>query len=100
MRSARGEHCRFRSVSPICLRRLNCFTGAVLATLATFETWIADNKMPFFPAFTDHGTVHLERVMQSAESLFTEAGWKRLTPRNAGCTVLATLKCAIRCAAC
>ena len=65
--------------------------GAVRKILGDFEVWIGEDRMPFFPAFTDHGTQHVERVMRGAESLAVDSSWDLLTPSDAACLLLAVL---------
>lgn len=40
---------------------------------------LADNKLPFFPDYTDHGTDHINQVMESEIDLVPEAVWNEST---------------------
>lgn len=40
---------------------------------------LADNKLPFFPDYTDHGTEHINQVMESIVDLVPEAVWNGST---------------------
>jgi hypothetical protein len=37
-----------------------------------------DNKMPFFPAYTDHGAPHVASVLEAAERLIPQPVWREL----------------------
>jgi molecular chaperone HtpG len=65
--------------------------GAVLQTLDGFETWLKDNKLVFFPEYTDHGPEHVERVMRGAEGLIREDAWSFVTAEDAAVLLLAIL---------
>ena len=65
--------------------------GAVLSSLAELEPWIADNKLPFFPEYTDHGPDHINQVFVTAEALIRDEAWEVLTPEDAAVLVLAIL---------
>jgi molecular chaperone HtpG len=67
---------------------LHAFVGA---TLTNFRPWIADNKLPFFPGYTDHGCEHIESVMAGAEGLICDPAWDHLTAHDAAALVLGIL---------
>jgi molecular chaperone HtpG len=73
------------------LRQDRHLHAAVSKTLGDFEVWLGDNRLVFFPDYTDHGTTHIARVMRGTESLIADAAWPHLTPVDAGCLVLAVL---------
>src|SRR4051812_27950685 len=73
------------------LARDNGLHGAVRTTLDRFGRWFADNKMVFFPGFTDHGTAHVESVMRGAEGLVRDEAWAVLTPEDAAIGLLSIL---------
>jgi molecular chaperone HtpG len=54
---------------------------------------VGDNKTPFFPAYTDHGVEHLERVLDAAVRLVPAAVWEAelLTPADAAVLTCACL---------
>jgi len=66
---------------------------ATLELLGAAEKILADNKTPFFPAFTDHGVRHVEAVLAGAEKLVPKKVWKGdlLEPTDAAVLVGATL---------
>ncbi|MDC3959826.1 HD domain-containing protein [Polyangium jinanense] len=65
--------------------------GVVLQTLGVFELWLKDNKVVFFPEYTDHGPEHVESVMHGAEALIREEAWPHLTAQDAATLLLAIL---------
>lgn len=65
--------------------------GAVHLSLAAFAPWISDNKLPFFPEFTDHGPRHISEVLATAASIITDRAWKVLTAADAAALTLSVL---------
>lgn len=65
--------------------------GALYSSLSAFEPWIADNKLPFFPEYTDHGINHIEAVFETAESLIREEAWGVFTAADSATMLLAIL---------
>jgi hypothetical protein len=65
--------------------------GAVSLTLSFFEPWLVDNKLPFFPESTDHGTTHISEVIKAAEALICDSAWEVLTSEDAATLILAIL---------
>jgi signal transduction histidine kinase len=63
----------------------------VLATLSDFEPWLEDNKLVFFPEFTNHGPDHISSVISTAADLVTEPSWSLLTASDAAALILAAL---------
>jgi hypothetical protein len=59
--------------------------------LAAASSVLADNKMPFFPAYTDHGVEHISRVLVSTEQLISEEAWDLLVPEDAAAIVTASI---------
>jgi molecular chaperone HtpG len=51
--------------------------GAVLTFAECCNQILADNEMPFFPAYTDHGIAHIEAVLEAAERLIPDLVWER-----------------------
>lgn len=43
---------------------------------------LADNKLPFFPDYTDHGVEHINRVLGSVVDLVPPTVWERSTPES------------------
>jgi hypothetical protein len=67
------------------------FHGAVLLSLNAFAPWISDNKLPFFPEFTDHGPRHIEEVLATAVSIITDRAWDVMTAADAAALTLSVL---------
>lgn len=65
--------------------------GETNATLATFTPWFADNKLIFFPEYTDHGINHLQEVLNTAASIITDESWELISPQDAAALVIASL---------
>ena len=63
--------------------------GAVLHTLRDFDVWLKDNKLPFFPGYTDHGPDHVTAVIRGAEGLVRDDAWACVTSEDAAVLVLA-----------
>jgi hypothetical protein len=40
---------------------------------------LADNKLPFFPDYTDHGTDHINQVLETEVDLVPETVWDKST---------------------
>jgi molecular chaperone HtpG len=47
--------------------------GATLEFVECCDQILADNKMPFFPAYTDHGVPHVGSVLEAAQRLIPDA---------------------------
>ncbi len=65
--------------------------GGILSTISTFEPIIKDNKMPFFPEYTDHGIDHIESVMATASSLISDDAWKCISSSDTAVLILSCL---------
>jgi molecular chaperone HtpG len=54
---------------------------------------LRDNKTPFFPAYTDHGTEHVERVLTAIDLLIPDDVWssRLLRPTDAAVLVCASI---------
>jgi hypothetical protein len=65
--------------------------GAVLVGLDELEPWIADNKLPFFPEYTDHGPDHINEVFVTAEALIRDEAWPHVTAEDVAVLVLGIL---------
>ncbi|CAM3948069.1 HD domain-containing protein [Corallococcus exiguus] len=65
--------------------------GAIMLSLGEFEPWIADNKLPFFPEYTDHGPTHINEVFITAEALIHDNTWEHITPEDSSALILAIL---------
>lgn len=56
--------------------------GSLTSTFARFSDWINDNKLEFFPEYTDHGIQHINSVLNSSEDLISEESYDLLTPND------------------
>jgi molecular chaperone HtpG len=50
--------------------------GQVTAFLDRCAEILADNQMPFFPAYTDHGISHISSVLEAGERLIPDSVWE------------------------
>jgi molecular chaperone HtpG len=71
------------------LLRDSPFEPAVLSLADAVGSILNDNKTPFFPAFTDHGTQHVERVLAAAIRLIPTDVWESSLLNAADGAVLA-----------
>lgn len=62
--------------------------GVVHHAIGVVRPWFEDNKLVFFPEYTDHGPKHIEEVFETAESLITESAWKILNPKDVAVLIL------------
>jgi len=65
--------------------------SAVDGTVADFDHWLKDSKLPFFPDYTDHGPEHLSQVLATASELLSEEASSLFTAGDAAVLILATL---------
>lgn len=63
--------------------------AVTLTFVDAIGTILADNKTPFFPDYTDHGTEHVERVLDAAVALIPDRAWDLLTPEDAASLIAA-----------
>ena len=66
-------------------------SGVVDIAINDFGAWFKDNKMVFFPEYTDHGVTHINEVLKSAESIITDDSWGYTTPEDIFVLVLSVL---------
>ncbi len=69
------------------------FEPAVLDLVRASEEVLRDNKLPFFPAYTDHGDAHAQAVLDTAIRLIPEQVWDEelLEPADAAVLIGAIL---------
>lgn len=65
--------------------------GAVYGTVALFDEWLKDSKLPFFPDYTDHGPKHLSKVLHTAVGLMTDESRELCSPADAAVLILSVL---------
>jgi len=70
------------------LQKDDNLTGAVLHTISVVRPWFEDNKLVFFPGYTDHGPKHIQEVFEAAEFLITESAWEILNPKDVAVLIL------------
>jgi molecular chaperone HtpG len=56
------------------------YQGALRSLADRVGEILADNKLPFFPDYTDHGVDHVNRVLKSEISLVPPEVWKQSRP--------------------
>ncbi|WP_420130347.1 HD domain-containing protein [Longimicrobium sp.] len=64
-----------------------CVTG----TIREFSPLFERNRMVFFPAYTDHGTSHVEETLETALWLISKQSWQILTADDLAVLTLAVL---------
>ena len=65
--------------------------GKVLNTISISEKILKDNKLEFFPEYTDHGIQHIENVLSIAEKIISNESYKIMTAYDVQAIVLAIL---------
>jgi molecular chaperone HtpG len=65
--------------------------GAVLQTISIVRPWFEDNKLVFFPEYTDHGPKHIQEVFDTTESLITETAWRLLVSEDVATLIVGIL---------
>ena len=73
------------------LERDQFLCGETNATVGAFTPWYHDNKLIFFPEYTDHGTNHLQEVLNTASSIITDESWNLLSPQDAAAIIISIL---------
>lgn len=67
------------------------YQGFVYSSIENFRAWLSDNKTVFFPEYTDHGFVHLNEVLLSADSIISDESWSLLTSQDMAAMVISVL---------
>lgn len=65
--------------------------GSIQRNLNTFEPWLEQSGMPFFPGFTDHSPRHINDVLKTAASLISDESYSLLTPEDVATLTLSIL---------
>jgi len=65
--------------------------GSIQRNLNTFEPWLEQSGMPFFPGFTDHSPRHINDVLKTAASLISDESYSLLTPEDVAALTLSIL---------
>lgn len=66
-------------------------SALVYSVIGCLEKIYKDNKMPFFPEYTDHGIEHVEGVIQTAWALMSTPARKEVKSRDAEVLILSCL---------
>ena len=56
--------------------------SAIDGTVAEFDAWLKDGKLPFFTDYTDHGPEHLNHVLLTAAALIPEEAQEKIYSRG------------------
>ncbi|WP_236197030.1 HD domain-containing protein [Pseudomonas glycinae] len=57
-------------------------SGSIKLLLSKFSEWLYENRLVFFPEYTDHGIAHVQSVFNTAEKLITPDAFKLITPED------------------
>lgn len=57
-------------------------SGSIKILLSKFSEWLYENRLIFFPEYTDHGIAHVQSVLNTAEKLITPEAFKLTTPED------------------
>jgi len=63
-------------------------TAAVLHAISVVRPWFEDNKLVFFPGYTDHGPKHIQEVFEAADFLINESSLEILNPKDVAVLIL------------
>ncbi|MDT5268658.1 MAG: molecular chaperone HtpG [Acidobacteriota bacterium] len=73
------------------LQRNDLLNGSTHYALGVISPWFEDNKLVFFPEYTDHGIRHIQEVFDTTEALIPKGGWEILTPEDVATLILAII---------
>jgi molecular chaperone HtpG len=73
------------------LARNSDLAHALRKTLNTFEPWLEQSGMPFFPGFTDHSPRHISDVLKTAASLLSDSSRALISPEDVAVLCLSIL---------
>lgn len=73
------------------LQEDDSLNGAVHTVLALIRPWFEDNKLVFFPEYTDHGPKHIQDVFNTTESLISADAWNILRPADIATLIIGIL---------
>lgn len=63
----------------------------IFSTIAPFSDILKKNDLVFFPEFTDHGIVHIEKTLQYVENLIAEETFRHMSATEVGVMVLSVV---------
>lgn len=61
------------------------------SAISIIKPWFEDNKLVFFPEYTDHGPKHIQEVMDTVEAIIAPAAWEILGPEDIATLILGIL---------
>lgn len=75
----------------------NALFGALLINNNNFSQWMSENRLEFFPEYTDHGIAHVNCVLSTAEEIISPMSFDVLTPNDIYvlCTAILLHDCAM-----
>lgn len=73
------------------LETIPSYNSFVLSSITNIGDWLSDNKPVFFPEYTDHGLVHLNEVLLTADSIITDESWVQLSSQDAAALIISVL---------
>ena len=73
------------------LKRNQDVYGKVLSTISISEKILKDNKLEFFPEYTDHGIQHIENVLKIAEKIISYESYSSMTEYDVQAIVISIL---------
>jgi hypothetical protein len=73
------------------LRTSRELRSAVDGTIADFDPWLKDSKLPFFVDYTDHGVDHLSQVLETANRLISQEAISLVSAGDVAVLTIATL---------
>lgn len=62
-------------------------SGSIESAISNIAPWFYDNKLTFFPDYTDHGISHINNVLSSIENQITDLSWGIISPADAAAIV-------------
>lgn len=65
--------------------------GFISTSLDNLNPWISDNKLPFFPDYTDHGHQHIAQVVDSACKIITPDSLELITPEDTAAIIISAV---------
>jgi molecular chaperone HtpG len=65
--------------------------GVIESTIYEFNIWFEDNKLEFFPEYSDHGVNHINQVLNASESIITDESWEHITSEDVFILILSIL---------
>lgn len=79
------------------IERDNALFGALLINNNNFSQWMSENRLEFFPEYTDHGIAHVNCVLSTAEEIISPMSFDVLTPNDIYvlCTAILLHDCAM-----